>query len=100
LGEEIKRKLREEKLEKMERERKKREMIVCVWGRGGLWLFFHVVTLSQTTKIFVLKNELTKKEIKVWCSYLLFNFPCEISRDEIPKYFQHENTSSMELFHL
>jgi len=45
-------------------ERKENEKKLWRWGSVAFKIF-HVVTLSPTTKIFVLENELTKKEIRV-----------------------------------
>ena len=49
----------------MEREREKKKRKMKAKGVCSFFFKKSVVTLSPTTKIFVLENELTKKEIKV-----------------------------------
>jgi len=64
LGEKIRREDRRERWREKEREEKngacKVEATTLL-----LYFFFYTVTLSPTTKIFVLENELTNKEIRV-----------------------------------
>ena len=52
----------------MEREKEEKPKKMVLWWEECFCWFFkkrHVVTLSPTTKIFVLENELTKKEVRV-----------------------------------